>query len=106
MGAQLDRDLQEGELTIFARFHARVGQEHEMAAAIAEVVPPTRAEAACLGIAAYRAAADPRLFFIHSRWTHEAAFDAHAALPHTVAFLARVQPLIDHPLDVNRTRPL
>ena len=106
MGAQLDRDLQEGELTIFARFQAGAGREEEVAAAIAEVVPPTRAEADCLGIEAYRSTADARLFFIHSRWTDEAAFEAHAGLPHTVAFLARVQPLIDHPLDVNRTRPL
>jgi len=69
-------------------------------------VPPTRAEPACLEIAAYRAQRDPREFFICSRWTSEAAFEAHAALPHTVAFLARVQPLIDHPLDVARTRRL
>lgn len=27
----------------------------------------------------------------------------HAGLPHTVRFLERVQPLIDHPLDVTRT---
>jgi quinol monooxygenase YgiN len=106
VGAQLDRDLPEGELTIFARFHAQAGREGEVAAAIAEVVPPTRAETHCLAIDAYRSAADARLFFIHSRWTSEAAFDAHAALPHTVAFLARVQPLIDHALDVSRTRPL
>ena len=106
MGSQLDRDVQEGELTIFGRFHAQAGREADVAAAIAEVVPQTRAEPDCLGIAAYRSATDERLFFIHSRWTREAAFEVHAALPHTVAVLARVQPLIDHPLDVNRTRPL
>jgi quinol monooxygenase YgiN len=106
VGAQLDRDLQQGELTIFGRFHARPGREAEVAAAIAEVVPPTRAERECLGIGAYRSAGDGALFFIHSRWTNETAFEVHAGLPHTIAFLARVQPLIDHPLDVNRTRPL
>ena len=105
MGGQLDRDLQEGELTIFARFHARPGREDEVAAAIADVVPQTRAEAGCLAIGAYRSVADGRLFFIHSRWTDQAAFEAHAGLAHTLAFLARVQPLIGHPLDVNRARP-
>jgi quinol monooxygenase YgiN len=44
--------------------------------------------------------------YIHSRWTDEAAFDIHAGLPHTARFLARVQPLIDHPLDVTRARPI
>jgi quinol monooxygenase YgiN len=105
VGAQLDRDLQEGRLTIFARFHAREGREAEVAAAIAEVVPPTAAEAACLAIAGYADSRDPRLFFIHSLWTEEAAFEVHAGLPHTVRFLATVQPLIDHPLDVRRARP-
>jgi hypothetical protein len=46
---------------------------------------------------------DPRLFFIHSRGKGEAAFDLAAELPHTVRFLARVRPLIDHALDVTRT---
>lgn len=104
MGSELDRDVQEGRLTIFARFHAREGCEAEVAAAIATVVPPTRAEAACLAIAGHADVRDPRLFFIHSTWTDEAAFEAHAGLAHTVRFLATVQPLIDHPLDVRRAR--
>lgn len=106
MGAELDLDLSQDGLTIFARFHARESCEAQVAAAIAAVVPPTRAEPDCRGIEAYRSVREPRLFFIHSRWTDEAAFDAHAGLPHTVRFLKTVQPLIDHPLDVNRTRRL
>jgi quinol monooxygenase YgiN len=43
---------------------------------------------------------DPRLFYIHSRWKDETAFEHHADLPHTIRFVARVEPLIDHPLDV------
>jgi quinol monooxygenase YgiN len=98
----LDRDVQEGRLTIFGRFHAREGCEAQVAAAIAEVVPPTRAEAGCLAIEGYRDSRDPRLFFIHSVWPDEAAFDLHASLPHTVRFLEIVGPLTDHPLDVRR----
>ena len=93
-------------LTIFARFHAREGQAEAVAAALRAVTPPTRAESGCLGIATYRSIQDPRLFHIHSVWTDEGAFDLHAALPHTVQFLATVQPLIDHPLDVSRAVPL
>ena len=94
------------ELFVFARFHARAGEEGAVAAAIREVVPPSRAEPGCRMIEAYRATGEPRLFYIHSRWVDEAAFDRHAGLAHTVRFLERVQPLIDHPLDVARSLPL
>ena len=94
------------ELFIFARFHAREGQEDAVAAAIRDNLGPTSQEPGCLGIQAFRSTRDPRLQYIHSRWKDEAAFELHAELPHTVRFLARVEPLIDHPLDVARTRPL
>ena len=94
------------ELSIFARFHAREGQEDAVAAELREVTAASRKEAGCRFIAAYRATRDPRLFHIHSRWIDEAAFEAHAQLPHTVRFLEQVQPLIDHPLEVTRARPL
>ena len=92
------------ELVIFARFHARERQEAAVEAAVREVTSITRElEPGCLAIAPYRSVRDPKLFFIHSRWVDETAFDLHATLPHTVRFLDRVQPLIDHPLDVSRT---
>jgi quinol monooxygenase YgiN len=94
------------DLFIFARFRAREGQEDAVAAALRDVTPPTQEEPDCRAIEAYRSTQDPRLFYIHSRWASEAAFDRHAELPHTVWFLARVQPLIDHPLDVVRSRPI
>ncbi|HEU5432958.1 MAG TPA: putative quinol monooxygenase [Thermomicrobiales bacterium] len=93
-------------LFIFARFHALPGNEDAVAAALRDVLPPTRAEPDCLQIDAFRSAHDPRLFYIHSRWRDEAAFDRHADLPHTARFLERVAPLLDHPLDVNRTERL
>jgi quinol monooxygenase YgiN len=94
------------ELFIFARFHAREGHEAAVAAALREVVAPSGEEQGCLGIQAYRSIRDPRLFYVHSRWTDETAFELHAELPHTVQFVQRVQTLIDHPLDVTRARPL
>ncbi|HZS83027.1 MAG TPA: antibiotic biosynthesis monooxygenase [Stellaceae bacterium] len=94
------------ELFIVARFHAIEGQEAAVAAALRAVVPATRAEVGCLAIDAYRSTRDPRLFYIHSRWRDEAAFELHATLPHTLRFLDRVQPAIDHPLEVTRARPL
>jgi quinol monooxygenase YgiN len=94
------------EIFVFARFRARPGNEDRVAEAILDNLPPTRAEPGCLGIQIYRSIRDPQLFFIYSRWVDEAAFETHATLPHTVRFLGRVEPLIDHPLDVNRTVPI
>jgi quinol monooxygenase YgiN len=93
-------------LFIFARFHALDGHDVNVAAAIHDTVAASREESGCLAIDGYRSTRDPLLFYIHSRWVDEAAFDLHATLPHTVLFLQRVQPLIDHPLDVTRARPL
>jgi quinol monooxygenase YgiN len=94
------------ELFIFARFHARGGVKDAVAAALRDMLGPVRAESGCLAIEAFRSMRDPRLFYIHSRWTDEAAFDIHAGLPHIVRFLKRVQPLIDQPLEVTRARPV
>ncbi len=92
------------ELHIFVRFHARAGAESEAEAALGEVVPLSRAEPGCLSIQAFRSTGDPRLYYIHSIWRDEAAFDLHATLPHTVRFLARMDAAIDEPREVTRAR--
>lgn len=94
------------ELFIFARFHAKPELQDEVAATINEVLTPTGQEPGCLSINAFSATQDSRLFYIHSRWKDEAAFNQHAQLPHTVRFVDKVQNLIDHPMEVTRTRPL
>jgi quinol monooxygenase YgiN len=94
------------EVFIFAHFHAKNGLQDAVAAAIQEVLGPTRQEPGCLYIHAFAAIRDPRLFYIHSRWKDEATFDRHAHLPHTLRFVEQVQPSIDHPLEVTRTTAL
>jgi quinol monooxygenase YgiN len=94
------------QLFVFVRFHACEGMEDAVAAAIREVIIPSRAEAGCVAIEAFRATRNTRLFYIHSRWIDEAAFDQHAGFQHTVQFLQRVQLLVDHPVEVVRTKPL
>jgi quinol monooxygenase YgiN len=90
------------ELAIIGEFRARPGREREVEAAIRMVVPQSRREPACLAIDAFRSNRDASLFFIHSRWTDEAAFEAHAELPHTVEFLTTVAPLLTHAVEVAR----
>jgi quinol monooxygenase YgiN len=91
------------ELYIFGRFHASAGNEQDLADAVTAVIAPTRQEAGCLNIHGFRSIRDPRLFYIHSHWTSEEAFEIHATLPHTERFIERVETLIDHSLDVART---
>ena len=91
------------ELFILGRFRARPDNEKAVEDALRDVLGPTRDEAGCVSIHIFRSVRDARLFYVHSRWTDEAAFEAHAKPPHTVRFLERVEPLIDHPLDATRT---
>jgi quinol monooxygenase YgiN len=113
--AEIPRDSRAPELTdtsasngfyIFARFHARSGSEAAVAAAIRDVLAPTRMEAGCIRAHAFRSIRDARLYYIHSRWRDEAAFELHRTLPHTLRFIELVGTLIDHDLDVARTMPL
>jgi quinol monooxygenase YgiN len=87
---------------IFARFHARPGQEMGVESALHKVVAPTRQEGGCLSIHAFRSIRDQRLFYIHSRWVDEAAFDNHVSQPYTRQFVEDMQPLVDHELDTTR----
>ena len=79
---------------IIGEFVARPGYAAALDAAIRKVVALTAQESNCLGISAWRSKRDPSRFFIHSCWGDKAAFDAHAALPHTVEFITAIQPLI------------
>jgi len=90
------------EIFIFTRFHARPEAEAAVEEALRDVVPPTRAEAGCLDIHAFHSIRDLQVFYIRSRWKDEAAFETHAGLPHTVRFIERVEPLLDHPLQAER----
>ena len=91
------------ELYVFARFHAHPGNEIALEQALAEMLGPTRDEPGCLSIHTFRSIHDPRLFYIHSRWVNEASYEIHATLRHTICFIERIQPVIDHPLDVTRS---
>ena len=76
------------EMFIFARFRAKEGLQHSVAAAIQEVLEPTRQEPGCVRIDAFRSIRDVRLF----------------QLPHTLRFVNEIQILIDHPLEVTHTQ--
>jgi quinol monooxygenase YgiN len=90
------------QLFIFARFHARAGDEGALAQEIDGAVARTRDEPGCVGIHGFRSIRDARLFYIHATWMGEDAFEAHAALPQTVGFIERAEALVDQPIEVTR----
>ncbi|HEY6389605.1 MAG TPA: putative quinol monooxygenase [Candidatus Acidoferrum sp.] len=91
------------EQDVFVRLQAREGEERGVVEALREVAGPSREEAGCLSFHTFRSVRDRRLFYIHSRWVDEAAFQRHADLEHTVRFLKRVDALLDEPRSVTRT---
>jgi quinol monooxygenase YgiN len=91
---------------IFARFHAREGQERALEEALRANLEPTRAEPGCRHTHLYRSIRDRGLFYIHSQFVDEAAFELHAGLPHTMRMVERVTPLIDHPFEATRAEEI
>lgn len=94
------------ELFIFARFHALESQQEALATTLREQVTAARSEPGCVAIAAYRSLLDARLFWIHSRWIDEAAFETHCELARTERFVEQAQRLLDHPFDATRTHAI
>lgn len=92
------------EQYVFVRLHARAGEENAVEEALREVMVSSLEEEGCLSFHIYRSIRDQRLFYIHSQWKDEAAFQLHAELPHTMTFLKKVDALVDQPRDVTRTK--
>src|SRR3977135_2562393 len=90
----------------FVRLECRRETEQDLRAELMLILEPTRAEAGCLGINLYESLRDPHTFMIHSSWFDEAAFDAHAQLPHMVRFLGLVGGLVTNPVQALRTNEL
>lgn len=96
--------LPEGELYVFAPFHARAGRKLEAEQALSLVHTSTEQEPGCLMHRVCRSTRDAALFYVHSVWSTPTSFEQHVALAHTQRFVEEIVPLLDHPLEVTRTR--
>jgi quinol monooxygenase YgiN len=94
------------EQYVFVRLLARAGQESAVEEALREVTGPSREEPGCLSFHLFRSMRERRLFYIHSRWMDEAAFQRHAELAHTKRFLERVDALLEQPREVGESSPI
>jgi quinol monooxygenase YgiN len=67
---------------VTAKWTAKEGEEDAVAAAIAELVGPSRAEPGMLFYQPHRDPDDPRVFFFYEQYTDKAAYEAHGASHH------------------------
>ncbi|HVW47127.1 MAG TPA: putative quinol monooxygenase [Solirubrobacterales bacterium] len=67
---------------VIAYWTAAEGEEEAVAAALANLTGPSRAEPGNLDYVVHRDPADPRRFVIYERYADEAAYTAHAESEH------------------------
>jgi len=90
----------------FVRFEPSAGKAEEFRAEVLRVAAATRGESGCIDIRVFESLREPTVFTIHSEWVDEAAFEAHARLPHTVRFLEAAEKLLTDPVQGVRTREI
>jgi quinol monooxygenase YgiN len=93
-------------LHTFVRFEPAPGKDQQLRDELLGVLEPTRAEPGCLRIHLFESIRPPFVFYIHSEWRDEAAFDAHVQFPHMIRFLPIVRELVTHPVHGIRTQQI
>ena len=88
------------------RFEPLRGKATAFREELLKVNEPSRAEKGCLRIDMFETVREPIVFAIYSEWVDEEAFELHAALPHTLRFLAEAEALLSHPVQGLRLRQI
>lgn len=94
------------EVTVVARIVARADCADAMAAVLAGLVAPTRAEPGCIEYAFFRDAERPTHFLSVERWNGAEAAAAHMATPHVRGALAAAADWFAEPPQIRTYRPL
>jgi quinol monooxygenase YgiN len=93
-------------LVVFARFKAKRGMEGHVRSAIMELITPTLLEDPNIGYALHQGTADPTLFFLYEQWRDKAGFDDHLRQTFVTAFIDKVSPALEEPLQLIETKLL
>ena len=72
---------------VLAKWIARPGEEVAVAAAIDQLIEPSRAEPGNLMYVAHRDPENPRVFLLYEQYTDEAAYRAHGETEHFIRLL-------------------
>ncbi|WP_345763261.1 putative quinol monooxygenase [Diaminobutyricibacter sp. McL0608] len=84
-----------GQLTLYATFTAKPGQEHVVERLLAGHVERVRAEPGNVTFNAHHEAEDHRAYFVYEIYRDSAAFDAHIRAEHSRTFNAALAGLIE-----------
>lgn len=76
------------EFVVIAHYRAQDGEEDRVAAALRNMVEPTRAEPGNLDYQVLRDPGQRGVFMLFERYADEAAFQAHLATPHFARWLS------------------
>jgi quinol monooxygenase YgiN len=98
---QGDLIMQKHELTVLARFRAKMGMEAEVLRAITSLIAPTKAEEGCVNYDLHRAQDNPALFFLYETWRSRQDLDDHLATPYLREFLEKAPALLAEPVDIS-----
>jgi quinol monooxygenase YgiN len=88
------------DFEVIALFTPAEGRADDVAAGLAGLVAPSRAEAANRGYSVRRIDATPPRYAVIESYRDRAGFETHRAEPHTTAFLARTDELLAAPPEV------
>jgi len=71
---------------VFVGLEPRTGKRVGLREELMRILEPSPAEAGCVGTHLYECLRGGKDFIIHSQWMEQAAFAAHAELPHMKRF--------------------
>jgi quinol monooxygenase YgiN len=93
--------MRDKRVTVFARIKAEPGHESAVRQGLLALPAPTRVEGGCLNYDLHESLADPGTFRLHENWTSRAAPGTRFQSPHARRFVARVEPLLAEPVEID-----
>ena len=91
---------------LIASIDVKPGQESLVAAALKELVGPSRAEAGCVQYEACRLKEDGTKLVVLEEWASQEALDEHMATPHFQAFVGKIGDALAGPPKLESIEPL
>lgn len=87
---------------IIARISSKADAARQVADILTALVPPSRAEAGCLGYELFQDDECPQDFMTVEAWADGQAADAHLATPHVAEAIAKAASLLAQPPVIHR----
>ncbi|MBV8164183.1 MAG: antibiotic biosynthesis monooxygenase [Candidatus Eremiobacteraeota bacterium] len=88
------------------RFEPQPGKATAFRTELMRSMEASRTEPGCLDFRVFESVREPYVFYAHSQWVDEPAFDVHAEQPHTRRFLDAAEGLLTHEVRGFRSREI